>query len=316
MEAPNEAIPVVSSPRCFICNGSLTAGRTSSYRQCPACGHESLVSASHGTGHMLNDPLDEADARRETALDRFKRRVLLQFSAGRPQGCLVDIGSASGKFLIQNSREFERSIGIEITPEAVAFSRDVLKLQVVDDLAAIDDPIDLACAWHSLEHIPGDALHRLLAGLREKMLPGSRLIVSVPNNQSFQYRWFRGAYAFFDVPNHVHQFSPTSLHLLLSHHGFVPLGRTSSSVYKSFGYVQALLNVATRSHNYLYYRLKRRSAVPSPWRDAANVILFPLVLPVAALLSLLDRLFPDAEGVMTLCFERTNQAQDSSGVHP
>ncbi len=303
MEELNDKVPVIKSMNCFICRGKLCVARTSEYRKCIACGHEILVSEK-GNGHMLNDPLDERDAANISDLDRFKTKILCRHVNLHRRTRLVDIGSATGKFLLQNAHAFKDAVGIEVTPQAVTFSRETLKLKVVNNIDEIAAPIDIACAWHSFEHIPQSMLIQLLSGLRRKMNKGGRLIISVPNSSSTLYRIFGGKYAFFDIPNHIHQFSPKSLKMLLSQYDFTPISHERSWPYNNFGYVQTLLNQITGTHNYLYYRLKRQSTKPSKALDAINFALLPIAGPIGIFFSLINELFPDNQGVLTLCFEK------------
>lgn len=239
-----------------------------------------------------------------TGLDRFKARVLSLFDSGVERKLLLDIGSASGKFLHQNAARYSRVTGIEITPEALKFSRRVLGLEVAEDIREVPDEISVATAWHSLEHIPERHLLELLDSLSRKMAANGRLVVSVPNGASLQYRWFGVAYAYFDVPNHLHQFTPDSLGRLLERFGFSHVTTVSSWPYNTFGYTQSLLNVVTRTHNYLYYRLKRRSRKPSFPLDIANGILLLIFVPVGWLLGLVDAVNLKSQGVITACFEK------------
>jgi DNA-directed RNA polymerase subunit RPC12/RpoP len=272
------------------------------YARCTHCGHEVLVSGQ-SQGYITNDPLTLDDVRKTTGLDRFKARVLKRFSPSSSAGTLIDIGSASGKFLHSHAHQFSRVAGLEVTPECLRFTRDVLKLDIKEDARELPQGITVATAWHSLEHIPAPALDAILQVVASKMSSDARLIVSVPNASSRQYRWFRSAYAYFDVPNHLHQFTQESLDKLLLRCGFEPLEQIPSWPYNSFGYIQGLLNVATGTHNYLYYRLKRKSRQPS-WRlDLANLVLLPWCVPIGWMLGLTDQLMQREQGVITACYK-------------
>lgn len=284
----------------------MLGSRTADYCRCKTCGHEVLVSA-HSQGFIVNDPLNKSDVKRWTRLDRFKQKVLRQFDPSPPHGAqLVDVGSASGKFLFQNRNRYTRVFGIEITPEALIFSRDVLGLSVVEDVLRIPGNTHVATAWHSLEHFPADALNSVLEKLASGMPSGARFIVSVPNASSLQYRWFGRSFAFFDVPNHLHQFSQNSLDRLMARFGFRRLTTVASWPYNSFGYTQGLLNVLTGTHNYLYYRLKRRSLKASIWLDLVHVVLLPALVPVGWIMGLFDAFSLNSQGVITACYEKNH----------
>lgn len=293
-----------SAPKaCFICGAKEYQSITASYWACTDCGHETLC-ADERQAYIINDALDEKNLRRKDALDRFRGAVLKRFSDGVKPVCLVDIGSASGKFLFHYGQRFERSLGIEITEAAVEFSRKVFRLHILPDLKAYDGMISVATCWHSLEHFPVGSLCKTLDLLSRQLMSGGRVIVSVPNNRSWQYRMFGEAYAYFDVPSHLHQFSPMSLRLLFERFGFRQAGFIVSWPYNMFGYVQALLNVMTGSHNYLYYRLKRRSAKPSIIKDLVHGMLLAVAIPVGVVMGIFDGVWPCRQGVITACFER------------
>lgn len=289
--------------RCFICRGAEFEQLTVPYRRCRRCGHETRVGPGAAAG-MLNDPLSTANARAVSPLDRFQDAVLARFGGSARAGLWVDIGSGSGKLLARNRGRFARHCGVEVTPAAVEFSRRTLGLEIATDVSEVQGEIAFATAWHSLEHFPADALGALLATLAARMPAGARLVVSVPNGSSWQYRLLRAHYPFLDVPQHPQQFTADSLHRLLATYGFHPAATVVSWPYNIFGYAQGFLNLVLPGHNYLYYRFKRGAAPRSRLQDLANLCLLPLVLPLAAGLSLLDAAGPGRQGVLTCCFER------------
>ncbi len=288
---------------CFICGGTDFKSRTKHYRRCFNCGHEVLASTKE-QGFIINDNLCENEILRMTGLDRFKAKVLLFFDSRIAKKQLLDIGSASGKFLYHNASRYSSATGIEITPEALKFSRQVLRLNIIEDIQNGPEEISAATAWHSLEHIPEQHLLSLLDGLSNKMTIGGRLIVSVPNGASWQYRWFGTSYAYYDVPNHLHQFTPDSLTRLMQRFGYCQVDTVISWPYNTFGYTQSLLNIITGTHNYLYYRFKRRSRTPSLLQDIVNGFLLLIFVPVGWLLGLVDAMNLKRQGVITACFEK------------
>lgn len=292
----------MSNP-CFICGGEAFDHSVPEYRRCLGCGHETFVGGTT-PGFMVNDALKEEEVRRASFLDRFQGKILARFFGDRRKGLLVDVGSGSGKFLLHHGSGFAQRVGIEVSPASVKFSQNVLKLRILGDIRDVEGEIDAVTAWHSLEHFPASALGTLLAGLRAKLSAGGCIVVSVPNAASFQYRWFRGRYAFFDVPNHLQQFTPDSLRRLFAAHGFACTEEAISWPYNVFGYIQALLNCVMPGHNYLYYRLKRAAPRASAGRDLAGFCLLPLAAPLGGLLALLDAVFPARQGVLTWRFER------------
>lgn len=288
---------------CFICGGNKFINSTTDYRGCLNCGHEILISTKEQT-FIINDNLTEKEIHHITGLDRFKSNMLSNFDDDIDRQHLLDIGSASGKFLFHNASRYRQATGIEITPESLTFSRKKLGLNVVEDMQDISDDISVATAWHSLEHIPEKYLTSLLKSTSDKMVEGGRFIISVPNSSSWQYRLFGKAFAYYDVPNHLHQFTPDSLKLLMQHFGFKHVSSVNSWPYNVFGYIQSLLNIFTNTHNYLYYRLKRRSRKPSTALDIVNGLLLVICVPTGWLFALLDKMNLKHQGVITACFQK------------
>ena len=186
----------------------------------------------------------------------------------------------------------------------MGYAQNALGLRIHGDITAVDGPIDVATAWHSLEHFPESALVSLMEALRARVPAGGCVIVSVPSAASFQYRIFRRRFAFFDVPAHRHQFTPDSLARLFRAHGFSPAGRVVSWPYNIFGYIQGLLNCALPVHNHLYYRLKRGRPRRSLTHGLADLCLLPVAVPLGVLLGVLDAAVPSRQAVLTCCFER------------
>jgi SAM-dependent methyltransferase len=289
--------------QCFICGGVCLQKIKSDYLQCECCGHE-ILGSSDQQEYIINDQLIENSVYRLSALDRFKAETLALFDNNIERSLLLDIGSASGKFLFHNGSRYIQAIGIEVTIESIKFSKEKLNLNIVENISDIKSKVSFATAWHSLEHIPVQYLLELLRELALRLDKGGRIIVSVPNGKSRQYQWFGKSYAYYDTPNHLHQFTPQSLTLLMKQFDLIHIADIPSWNYNVFGYIQALLNVTTRTHNYMYYRLKRRSIRPSIGQDILNVLLLLVFVPIGWLLGVLDSLDLKQQGVITACFEK------------
>jgi SAM-dependent methyltransferase len=217
---------------------------------------------------------------------------------------LLDIGSASGRFILQNKSSYKKAIGLEITPEAVKFSREILNLEILEDINDLSMQITMVTAWHSLEHIPHIHLQNILDVISRNLVPGGRFLISIPNNNSWQYRFLGSSYTYFDTPNHLHQFSDRSIDLLMSNHGFENIEIVKSFKYNSFGYLQGIINKLTGTHNYLYYRVKRKSQKQIIYLDIINIVLVPILLPLSWLLGWFDGLIKRKQGVITICYQR------------
>ena len=87
-----------------------------------------------------------------------------------------------------------RVMGVDLDVESIDFGKQLLRERGLDEskLAAIDvselkdEYFDVIIASEVLEHIPDRELERVLGLLNQKLKPGGRLLVTVPNG----YGWF------------------------------------------------------------------------------------------------------------------------------
>ena len=292
------------SRNCIVC-GSTNLVPDSDYLRCNVCGHEILLGNIEQT-YIINEQIDGSDVGKLTPLDRFKQNTLKRSVKDRFK-LLVDFGSATGRFLSQNKGLFSRVIGIEITPDVLEYSKETLGIEVLESLDDLKEAADVITSWHSLEHVPENLIHGVLKEMRSKIVTGGSLLISVPNSRSFQYELFKKRYAYYDVPNHHHQFTMESLDRLLQSESFKRKRLFYSAVYNIFGWLQGMLNYSNSTHNYLYYRLKRNNIERKSFTELIQYLLLPFCLPFAALGALIEYSFPEKQGVLTVLYEKTGE---------
>lgn len=294
-----------SDKTCFIC-GNDRFSDSEGYIKCVKCGHET-IKGNGQSPFIINDILSEEAVRTIGSLDRFKQRIL--------QRCLIendfllDVGSASGKFLYHNKAFFRRHMGIEVTDECADFARERLGLNIERDISGINGEISVATFWHSLEHIPVEEIGKIFKGINSNSSENTRVIISVPNNRSLQYALFKEGYAYYDLPSHLHQFSSGSLDLLMDKYGFEKVDSFYSFPYSIFGYLQGFLNKFNAIHNYLYYRKKRGWAFGKKKSelilyDIYNYLLSLFFVIPSFLLCIYDLARPERGGVITACYRK------------
>jgi 2-polyprenyl-3-methyl-5-hydroxy-6-metoxy-1,4-benzoquinol methylase len=77
---------------------------------------------------------------------------------------------------------------------------------------------DVVTMWQALEHV-----HRPLTALRstyELLVPGGKLVLAVPNFDSFSCGWFGEHWFGLDLPRHLTHFTPKTLREMLQVAGF------------------------------------------------------------------------------------------------
>lgn len=292
--------------RCSICNSQDIYFRHK-YSVCHSCGYEEITINIVGVS-LINDKLTLDQVVRLDSLEKFKTKLVKKCTMKWEY--LVDIGSASGKFLWHNHSRFNKYCGVEVTPESFEFSRDTLHLRVVNDISLIEkSTISVATFWHSLEHIELVEIDRIFALIRFQSDDKTRIIVSVPNANSILYILFGQNYAYYDSTSHVHQFSPISLNLLFKKYGFVPIQSYPSFAYSSFGCIQTILNLFNTQRNFLYLSLKRGNKMNNNNMQYISVLFYSFALllllaPFIAPFMLFDVIFRKNAAVITTCYKK------------
>ena len=178
------------------------------------------------------------DAPRATSRARWNQLLRLMgrtpFSPKRavtvdgPPLVVVDAGCGLGGFL-HHIRADPRvqPLGVEMAPEAVAYGRDKLGLDVregvAEQLPLEDSSVDVLTLWHVLEHSP--APRQALAEAWRVLRPGGLLAVEVPSGASWLGRLFGRFWFFLQPPTHLNLLSPAGLERLVREADFTPLQR-------------------------------------------------------------------------------------------
>lgn len=230
----------------------------------------------------------------EAMRDRLARGRASRLVDGLPAGARVlDVGCGDGRLLAAFAALGCEGVGTERQADnpragAAAAGAEIL----AGDLTDVDLPaahFDLCVYWHVLEHLH-DPVASLLAAKRA-LRPGGRLVIAVPNLDSFQARWSRGRWFHLDLPRHLFHFTPGALAALLVRSGFLVTRITHYSLEQNpFGLLQSALNLGARGEegNQLYEILKGTGR-NTPF--AGRLLLraaFALGMPIAVVLATLE----------------------------
>jgi SAM-dependent methyltransferase len=134
---------------------------------------------------------------------------------------ILDFGCGWGQLITALKQSgFGSAAGADIEPAALAHCRD--KGHVVYDLRSPDEfydglrgTFDLIVSMHVLEHIPKADVITELRRLRELLTPSGRLVVAVPNAQSFT-----GPYWAYEDFTHQTLYTTGSISFVLRAAGF------------------------------------------------------------------------------------------------
>jgi len=188
-------------------------------------------------------------------------------------GRILDVGCGSGYFLRALGGSRWDRFGVETGSAAVEAARRHLGDKNVvegglEDSSFDNESFDVITFWSSLEHMnhPRAALieaHRILKA-------DGRLIVQLPNAESYQSRLFKGNWFALDAPRHRYHFSAKVLRRFLNENGFAIEKITFSS----------------KEHNAHALRQSLKSKLSTPVIGrAAYLLIKPLTTPVDTLIS-------------------------------
>lgn len=143
---------------------------------------------------------------------------------GLPPGRVLDIGCGVGDFLLQMKQSGWEVQGIEPSNEAKAIAQKRLGFTPLapSDYSLLDDAsFDLITLWHVFEHV--DDLKSQTSEIMRLLKPNGRLVIAVPNYQSFDCQYYKDKWAAWDVPRHLNHFTTHTLCSILSSVGFTVL---------------------------------------------------------------------------------------------
>jgi 2-polyprenyl-3-methyl-5-hydroxy-6-metoxy-1,4-benzoquinol methylase len=126
---------------------------------------------------------------------------------------ILDIGCGTGEFLKLCQEHNWQVAAVEPNKGARALAENKLRIKIPTDLAEIKErQFDIITLWHVLEHVPN--LNEYILQLEKLLKPNGRLIVAVPNHESYDADYYQEFWAAYDAPRHLWHFSKKSIALL------------------------------------------------------------------------------------------------------
>ena len=290
----------VDTLACSACDArgaTLRPFRGGTYRlaRCVRCGLGWVVdppegeqlAALYSTGFYEPGP---ARANRVIELGHvFNNAFRMRELRGLPRGRLLDVGSGRGRFLAAASDAGWDAVGIEFEPGLAQMAADRYGVEVVvgDAVSApVQGPFDIVTMWHVLEHLPDPLAATERA--RELLGPSGRLIISVPNNDSWQARLGGDDWLHLDIPRHIYHFTPDSLTRLVERAGLrvEHIGHLYPEM-EILGVLQTALNRCGIDPDLLYRFAKRDRSVGHGSNVIVSLAVAAALLPAALAASVL-----------------------------
>ena len=196
------------------------------------------------------------------------------------KGRVFELGCGTGETLAALQSRGWSAFGADLSASSIEICREVysgIHVAVGAGPGALDRdarlPFDLVMGFHVAEHVPN--LHALGADLANWCRPGGLLCLFVPNWDSWSRRVFGDDWPSV-MPEHVHQFTPASMHRWLSDAGFrIERVETASSAWHWLGGLKRRIGGSgVRS------AVKEKTAMPSQRAmlliEASDIVLRPM----------------------------------------
>lgn len=168
-------------------------------------------------------------------------------------GLAFEMGCGSGIMLNALRERGWKVFGSERTVGAAEFaSRNLLLPVFVGEIESLilTPSVDLIILFQVLEHL-NEPL-KILKQLNQILRPGGRLVIAVPNFDSWQSRFGGVKWFHLDVPRHHFHFSLPALEFCLKRSGFeVENVGYVSLEHDPYGWIQTVLNRLYKQHNYM-----------------------------------------------------------------
>src|SRR5690554_15509 len=134
---------------------------------------------------------------------------------------LLDFGSGSGHFLSVAENYGFNGVGIEPSKEARDFAIHTKGVKSSEPSVFYDFPkhsFDVITLWHVLEHVMD--LEKDIQQMHQILKFDGKLIVAVPNMNSFDARHYKKYWAAYDLPRHLYHFQEKDIARLMLKYNF------------------------------------------------------------------------------------------------
>jgi len=146
------------------------------------------------------------------------KRNLINSIAKNKKGRILDYGCGTGYFLDTMKSNGWKTYGLEPNDKARELANQKAKVKAsIEELNLKNKKFDIITLWHVLEHIHdiNNTIKMLKTILKEK----GKIVIAVPNIESYDSTIFQEEWAAYDVPRHLYHFSQDTMKTLMLKHG-------------------------------------------------------------------------------------------------
>lgn len=133
---------------------------------------------------------------------------------------ILDYGCGTGHLLnfIQQNKAW-KTMGIEPDEMARTLAISDHDLNVVGSIEDLPDKkFSVITLWHVLEHVHD--LNETIQSLKTHLSKKGRLVIAVPNHESFDQQIYKQHWAAYDVPRHLYHFNQLTIKELMKYNKF------------------------------------------------------------------------------------------------
>lgn len=161
-----------------------------------------------------NNPVNLIYKLARTQTLRWKYNLVKKFNPKT----LLDYGCGTGHFLSYCQQKKLEVYGFEPDNQARDIARKQIGETIYSETDSLTQTFDVITLWHVLEHV--SQLSDVMKWLKGKLTENGRLILALPNLESYDASYFKNDWAAYDVPRHLYHFSKNSFESLANKHGF------------------------------------------------------------------------------------------------
>lgn len=138
-----------------------------------------------------------------------------------PPGRTLEVGCASGSYMLEATAQSWQTEGIEFSVESVARAQKLglnVHCGTVENMPAPAAPFELVVGWMVFEHVHDPVA--VFSKLRTWVQPQGWLSFSVPDSNAFDFWLFGGRWYALQVPGHITHFTATTAAKVLEKSGW------------------------------------------------------------------------------------------------
>jgi len=132
---------------------------------------------------------------------------------------ILDYGCGTGQFLKYLSQNNWETTGVEPDDQARDIASKTDGIKVYSKIEEVSkEKFNIITLWHVLEHV--HEINKLIEHLQKLLTKKGRLIIAVPNHDSYDRKYYKEYWAAYDVPKHLYHFNTETLTELMKQHSF------------------------------------------------------------------------------------------------